>query len=276
MHRAVLTAALPAAVSRLGPMRSGVATSHRHGCHHAQQHSPIRSSSASATDRASDASDPWNKPPLALTDTIYSYLLSVTREPDVLRRLRVETASMRGSQMQVPPEQGQLLGLLVELLGARRVLEVGTYTGYSSIAMALALPDTGTLVACDVSEETMAVAKRWWREAGVEHKIEPRLGDARVTLDALIASGAANTFDVAFIDADKRAYGDYYEQLLTLVRPGGLIAVDNVLWYGRIARGDTDKATAALREFNAFVAADARVSYTMVPIGDGLSLCRKR
>ena len=155
--------------------------------------------------------------------------------------------------------------------------QVGTFTGYSSIAMALALPDDGKLVACDVSEPSFQVARKYWAEAGVGHKIEERLGDAKATLDDLIASGGAGAYDVGFVDADKRGYWEYYEKLLTLVRPGGLIATDNVLWYGRVADPEQqDKQTVAIREFNARVAADERVTHSTIPIGDGLTLCRVR
>mmetsp|Transcript_5400 Transcript_5400/g.13722 ORF Transcript_5400/g.13722 Transcript_5400/m.13722 type:complete len:163 (-) Transcript_5400:2-490(-) len=162
-------------------------------------------------------------------------------------------------------------------MGARNIVEVGTYTGYSSIAMALALPPGGRLVACDVSEESFAVARKYWAEAGVADKIDERLGDAKATLDDLIAAGGAGQYDLGFVDADKRGYWEYYEKLLTLVRPGGLIAIDNVLWYGRVADpAETDKTTAAIREFNARVAADPRVTHCTVAIGDGLTLCRVR
>lgn len=230
-----------------------------------------------ADDGGGTPEDPWNKGPIDLDARLYAYLLEHTREPEVLRRLRVETSTMRGSQMQVPPEQGALMGLLVELMGATRVVEVGTFTGYSSIAMALALPENGKLIACDVSESSFEVARRYWDEAGVAHKVEERLGDAKATLDDLIASGMENAFDVGFVDADKRGYWEYYEKLLTLVRPGGLIAIDNVLWYGRVADPEQgDKQTAAIREFNAKVANDARCTVSTIPVGDGLTLCRVR
>jgi predicted O-methyltransferase YrrM len=215
---------------------------------------------------------------LAMTEALYGYLLRTTlREPLVLQRLREETAKLPSGQMQISPEQGQLMGLLLELMGARRVLEVGTFTGYSSTAMALALPADGTLVACDLSEEWTNVARRYWREAGVESKIELRLGPARATLDTLIEAGQAGSFDFAFIDADKTAYDDYYERSLTLLRSGGLLAVDNALWSGAVA-DDTDQRenTRAIRALNAKIAADARVSSSLVPIGDGLHLARKR
>ena len=235
---------------------------------------------AAASDGGGTADDPWNKGPIDLDNRLYAYLLEHTREPEILRKLRVETATLRGSQMQVPPEQGALLRLIVELTGARRIIEVGTYTGYSSIAMALALPPApdGLLVACDSSAPSLEVARRYWAEAGVSDVVDERLGDAKATLDDLIAeSGGERTYDIGFVDADKRGYWEYYEKLLRLVRPGGLIAIDNVLWYGKVADPDVqDKQTAAIREFNAKVAADERVTHCTVPIGDGLTLCRVR
>ena len=214
---------------------------------------------------------------LAMTEALYGYLLRNTlREPQLLQRLRAETAKLPSGGMQISPEQGQLMALLLGLLGARRVLEVGTFTGYSSTVMALTLPPDGKLLACDLSEEWTKVARRYWREAGVEAKIELRLGPARGTLDALIAEGQSGSFDFAFIDADKTAYDDYYERCLTLVRPGGLVAVDNALWSGAVA-DDTDQRenTRAIRALNSKIAADARVTSSLVPIGDGLHLARK-
>lgn len=214
---------------------------------------------------------------LAMTEALYGYLLRTTlREPHVLQRLRAETAKLPSGSMQISPEQGQLMALLVRLLGARHVLEVGTFTGYSSTVMALALPPDGKLLACDLSEEWTNVARRYWREAGVESKIDLRLGPARATLDALIADGKAGSFDFAFIDADKTAYDDYYERCLTLVRPGGLVAVDNALWSGTVA-DDTDQRenTRAIRALNSKIATDPRVTSSLVPIGDGLHLARK-
>jgi caffeoyl-CoA O-methyltransferase len=215
---------------------------------------------------------------IAITDPLYDYLVRVTvREPELLVRLRRETREMRGSGMQIAPEQGQLMTLLVELIGARRALEIGTYTGYSSLCVAAALPEDGQLIACDVSEEFTAVARRYWQEAKLAHKIELRLAPALQTLDALLADGAAESFDFAFIDADKEAYDAYYERCLRLLRRGGLIAVDNALWGGSVAdpaRDDED--TRAIRALNQKVAGDARVTMSLVPIGDGLLLARKR
>ena len=237
----------------------------------------VSSTRAASTDGGGTADDPWNKGPIDLDANLYSYLLGTTREPDVLRQLRVETSTLRGSQMQVPPEQGQLMALLIELMGAKRVIEVGTYTGYSSIAMALALPTDGVLVACDTSEPSFEVARKYWKIAGVESKIEERLGDGKTTLDDLLTRDGPGHYDVGFVDADKRGYWEYYEKLLKLVRPGGLIAVDNVLWYGKVADPTVvDKQTEAIREFNRRVAEDERVTQQIVPVGDGLTLCRVR
>jgi caffeoyl-CoA O-methyltransferase len=195
----------------------------------------------------------------------------------VLRRLRDETSKLPSARMQISPEQGQLMGLLVELLGARRALEIGVFTGYSSTAVALALPPDGRLVACDLSQEWTNVARRYWREAGVESKIDLRLGPALASLDALVRDGQAGSFDFAFIDADKTSYGDYYERCLILLRAGGLLAVDNALWSGAVADpSDQRENTRAIRALNAKVSADERVSASLVPIGDGLFLARKR
>jgi caffeoyl-CoA O-methyltransferase len=178
--------------------------------------------------------------------------------------------------MQITPEQGQFMGLLSRMLNARKALEIGVFTGYSSIAVALALPDDGKLIACDVSETYTAVARRYWREAGVEHKIDLRLAPALDTLDRLIAKGESGTFDFAFIDADKKNYENYYERCLTLLRKGGVIAVDNVLWDGKVADfavQDTD--TKAIRAFNQKLHGDSRIALSMLPIGDGLTLACK-
>jgi caffeoyl-CoA O-methyltransferase len=213
-----------------------------------------------------------------LTDEVYDYLIRVSlRETDVLRRLREETAQLEQADMQIGPEQGQLMALLVELLGATRVLEIGTFTGYSALAMALALPESGRVVACDVSEEWTRVARRFWAEAGVSHKIDLRLAPALETLDALLADGRAGDFDFAFIDADKENYATYFERSLELVRVGGLVAIDNVLWSGKVADPEvTDADTQAIRSLNAKLKDDERVSLSLVPIGDGLTLARKR
>ncbi|MCA9594013.1 MAG: class I SAM-dependent methyltransferase [Myxococcales bacterium] len=215
---------------------------------------------------------------LAMSDRIHEYLLSVTlRESEPMRRLRDETAKLPNSRMQISPEQGQLMALLVELLGARQAIEVGVFTGYSALSVALALPSDGRLIACDVNEEWTAIARRYWEEAGVAAKIELRLAPALQTLDALIAEGKAGQFDFCFIDADKGNYDAYYERCLTLLRPGGLLAIDNALWGGDVADpSNQEQSTKVIRALNAKVGADARVSSSLVPIGDGLHLARKR
>jgi caffeoyl-CoA O-methyltransferase len=215
---------------------------------------------------------------IAMTEALHGYLLKTTvREPSLLARLRQETAELPNGGMQISPEQGQLMRLLVELLGVRRALEVGVFTGYSSTVVAMALPADGQLVACDVSEEWTNVARRYWREAGVESKIDLRVGPALHTLDALLAGGQAGSFDFAFIDADKTSYDGYYERCLTLVRAGGLLAVDNTLWSGAVADpSDQRDSTRVIRALNQKIAADSRVTASLVPIGDGLYLARKR
>jgi caffeoyl-CoA O-methyltransferase len=214
-----------------------------------------------------------------MPEDLHEYLLEVSlREPEVLRRLREETASHPLARMQISPEQGQLMALLVGAIGAHSAIEVGVFTGYSSIAVALALPEDGRIVACDRSEEHTAVARRYWREAGVEHKIDLRLAPALETLDLLIADGRAGEFDFAFIDADKVSYDEYFERLLELVRPGGLITVDNVLWSGRVIdpEHDDDADTIAIRRFNDKLRDDPRIAVSMVPIGDGLTIAMRR
>ena len=179
--------------------------------------------------------------------------------------------------MQIGPDQGQFMALLVELMGARNTLEVGTFTGYSALAMALALPNDGRLVACDVSEEWTAIGRPYWEEAGVADKIDLRLAPALETLDALLAEGLAGTFDFAFIDADKEGYEAYFERALELIRPGGLIALDNTLWEGKVLDPQvTDVNTEAIRRINTKLARDERVTLSLLPIGDGLTLARKR
>lgn len=213
-----------------------------------------------------------------LSDQIYQYLLSVSHpEPELLHRLRQETAQLPNASMQISPEQGQLMALLVRLMGARKTLEIGVFTGYSSLVVALALPTDGRIVACDVSEEWTSIARRYWKEAGVEQKIDLRMGHALRTLDALLRSGEGGTFDFAFIDADKHNYPAYFEKSLQLLRPGGLIAVDNVLWSGRVADPNTtDADTESIRAFNAKLRDDQRVTLSVVPIGDGLTLALKK
>ena len=209
---------------------------------------------------------------------IYDYILANSlRDRDELKRLRQETQTMPMGGMQVSPDQGQFMGLLVELIDAKRIVEVGTFTGYSSIAMALALPADGRLIACDVSDEFTSIARRYWQEAGVADKIELRLGPAVTTLDGMLAAGEAGCFDMAFIDADKENYDAYYERCLQLLRPGGLILIDNVLWGGRPADANVqDESTVAIRALNAKIHADERVTTSLLSIGDGLTLARKR
>ena len=213
-----------------------------------------------------------------LSDELYGYLLDVSlREHEVLRQLREVTAGLTESNMQIGPDQGQFMALLLELMGAERVIEVGTFTGYSALAMALALPDDGRIVACDVSEEWTAMARRHWEAAGVAHKIDLRLAPADETLRGLLSEGGSGTFDFAFIDADKGGYGTYYELVLELLRPGGLVAVDNTLWEGKVADPSvSDPDTDAIRAFNQQLKDDERVTLSLVPIGDGLTLARKR
>ena len=213
-----------------------------------------------------------------LTDTLYRYLVDHSvREPAILAELREETAGLPMAGMQIGPDQGQLLALLVKLVGARRCLEVGVFTGYSSLAVALALPPDGRIVACDVSEEWTAIARRYWKKAGVAAKIDLRLAPALGTLDALLAAGEAGRFDFAFIDADKGGYGGYYERCLQLLRAGGLIAVDNTLWSGDVADPENQKPdTVALRAFNDALHHDERVDLALLPVGDGVTLARKR
>ncbi len=215
---------------------------------------------------------------LQVTAEIYDYLLDVSlREPALLKRLREETAEHPSRGMQISPEQGQFMALLVRLMGARRCLEIGVFTGYSSLSVALAIPDDGRIVACDVNEDYTAIARRFWEEAGVAHKIDLRLGPATDTLDDLLAMGQAGGFDFAFIDADKSSYVGYFERCLQLLRPGGLVAIDNTLWAGRLVdEREQDEDCRALREFNRALHGDERVDLSLVPIGDGLSLARKR
>ena len=213
-----------------------------------------------------------------LPDRLYSYLKDVSlRESDVLVRLREETSRLSMSKMQIAPEQGQFMQLLVKALGIRRAIEVGVFTGYSSLCVALAMPEDGRIVACDVDKDWTDIARRYWKEAGIDHKIELRLAPARETLDILIAEQLENSFDFAFIDADKTGYKDYYESALALIRPGGLIAIDNTLWGGSVIdESDHSEDTQAIRDFNRHVHADERVDMSLLPIGDGLTLALKR
>ena len=216
---------------------------------------------------------------IELTQTLYDYLLAIgTRESAVARDLRAHTLSAtRAHRMQVSPEQGVFMQLLIRLLGARRTLEVGTFTGYSALVVAEALPDDGRLIACDVSGEWTAIGRPFWERAGVAGKIDLRLQPAVDTLDELIAAGDADSFDFAFIDADKANYDAYYERCLTLLRRGGVIGIDNVLWGGRVAdERAQDEDTRAIRALNLKVNGDERVDAAMLPIGDGLTLALKR
>ncbi|CAO2205774.1 unnamed protein product [Urochloa humidicola] len=213
---------------------------------------------------------------LGMTPPIYDYLLSNVREHPVLRELREETAAMRGSQMQVSPAQAQLLAMLVQILGAQRCIEVGVFTGYSSLAVALALPESGHLIACERDERCLEVAKKYYQRAGVAHKIDVKHALAVDSLRSLLDCGEASSYDFAFVDADKRMYEEYFELLLKLVRVGGLIVMDNVLWYGRVADPLVDdQKTISIRNFNKKVLEDKRVDISMVPIGDGMTICRK-
>jgi predicted O-methyltransferase YrrM len=215
---------------------------------------------------------------ITLTDPIYQYMNDVSlREAPVLRALREETAALTQRSMQIAPEQGQFMALLVRLLRARRCLEIGVFTGYSSLATALALPADGRIVACDVSEEWTAIARRYWERGGVAHKIDLHIAPATSTLDALLQQGQAGTFELAFIDADKTNYLAYYERTLQLLRPGGLVLIDNTLWSGRVADpAVNDPDTVALRELNNTLLRDERVDLSLLPVGDGLTLALKR
>jgi caffeoyl-CoA O-methyltransferase len=215
---------------------------------------------------------------IELTDELYDYLLSVSlREPQVLRRLREETADHPKAEMQISPEQGQFMAFLIRLIDARRTLELGVFTGYSALSAALALPPDGHVLACEIDEEYAAIARGWWEEAGADLKIELRLGPALDTLDELLHAGEADSFDFAFVDADKEGYREYYERCLRLVRPGGLILFDNTLWGGAVADPEaTDEATGSLRAFNDLLHDDERIDLSFLPLSDGLTLARRR
>ena len=211
---------------------------------------------------------------LNLTDDLRDYLWQKgMKEHPVLEELREETAQLPESVMQICPEQGALMANLVRLMSAKKTLEIGTFTGYSALAVALALPEDGKIVACDISEEWTAIGKKKWEQAGVAEKIELRIGTALGTLEELIQDGQQGSFDFAFIDADKANYLDYYKMCLKLVRKGGVVAIDNVLWSGSVINSEiNDVDTVAIRELNEFLAKDERVSLSMVPVGDGLTL----
>ncbi|TKY49312.1 Tricin synthase 1 [Spatholobus suberectus] len=236
----------------------------------------VRSCSTSEFVIASDENY-GNKQVVRLTPRLYDYVLKNVQEPEILRQLRGETASMRGSQMQVSPDQAQLLVMLVQILGAERCIEVGVYTGYSSLAIALVLPESGRLVACERDAKCLDVAKKYYQLAGVSHKVDVKLGLALDSLESLILNGEAGSYDFAFIDAEKRMNEKYFELLLQLVRVGGLIVIDNVLWHGKVADPLVyDPKTISIRNFNQNLMEDKRVSISMVPIGDGMTICRKR
>jgi len=215
---------------------------------------------------------------IGLDEQIYQYLCQVSlREPEILQKLRQETATHSQANMQIAPEQGQFMALLIQLMGAKKALEIGVFTGYSALAVALALPEDGKLIACDVSAEYTAIARRYWQQAGIDSKITLHIAPALTTLEQLLNNGEANTFDFVFIDADKNNYINYYEKSLTLLRPGGLIAVDNVLWDGQVANPENqENLTRSIRQFNDYLTQDERITLSLVPIADGLTLAVKR
>ncbi|XP_010413322.1 PREDICTED: uncharacterized protein LOC104699678 [Camelina sativa] len=218
-----------------------------------------------------------NKQVISLTPRLYDYVPTNVREPKILKQLREETSKLRGSQMQASPDQAQLLAMLVQILGAERCIEVGVYTGYSSLAVALVLPESGCLVACDRDSNSLEVAKRYYDLAGVSHKVNVKHGIAAESLNSMIQNGEGSSYDFAFVDADKRMYQDYFELLLQLVRVGGVIVMDNVLWHGRVSDPMVNDAkTISIRNFNKKLMDDKRVSISMVSIGDGMTICRKR
>jgi predicted O-methyltransferase YrrM len=214
---------------------------------------------------------------LTLDDTLYEYVVehSVREHPEQAK-LREATSAHKHAGMQISPEQGQAMALFCKLIGARRTIEVGVFTGYSALTVALALPADGRVLACDISKDYTDVAKPYWERAGAAHKIELVLAPARETLDARLAAGQAGQYDFAFIDADKTGYDAYYERCLKLIRPGGLIAFDNTLWNGAVARPTTDPDTLALQQLNRKLHDDERIDVALLPIGDGLTLARKR
>lgn len=213
-----------------------------------------------------------------IPENIYDYILDTTlRDQPILAELRERTSTMPGAGMQISPDQGQFMALLTKLTGATNTLEVGVFTGYSSLIVAQALPENGKITACDISEEYTAIAREFWKKAGVTHKIDLHIGPAVETLDALISDGKTGAFDLAFIDADKENYVTYYERSLILLRSGGLILIDNVLWGGRAADPEQkDESTLAIRALNASLKDDDRIDVSLIPIGDGLALARKR
>ncbi len=215
---------------------------------------------------------------LNLTESLYDYVLSVSsREPQILQQLREKTASLERAEMQISPEQGQFMAWLIQLMGAAKTLEIGVFTGYSALSVALALPEDGKIIACDVNEEWTAIGQKYWEKAGIADKIDLHLAPALTTLDHLIASGESGSFDFAFIDADKTNYLHYYERTLQLIRPGGVIMVDNVLWGGSVINPDKqDDDTIAIRQFNEHLHQDDRITLSLLPIADGLTLAIRR
>lgn len=213
-----------------------------------------------------------------LTPEVYQYLVNHSvREPAILAELRIETHKLSDSRMQICPEQGQFMAMLMEISGARKTLDIGTFTGYSALVVALALPKDGKVFAFDLSDEWTSIARQFWQRSGAGDKIELKLGPAQESLQQLIDDGQSGTFDFAFIDADKANYDHYYEQAMQLVRAGGVIAIDNVLWSGKVADPDeNDESTRAIRQLNTKVWKDERVNISMLAIGDGLTLARKR
>lgn len=215
---------------------------------------------------------------IKLTDPLYQYILDHSlRESEVCQQLRAETQKMEWSVMQIAPDQGQFMGFLIRMMGAKNIIEIGVYTGYSTLAMAYGLADDGKIIACDINKSWTDVAEKYWRKAGQQHKIELHLRPAAETLRQLLADNKASSFDFAFIDADKEAYDEYYELCLQLLVPGGVIAIDNVLWDGAVLHRDTeDGDTQAIQALNKKLKDDSRVDITMLPIGDGLTLARKK
>lgn len=214
---------------------------------------------------------------LSIDDTLYRYIVDHSaRELPAQAGLREATRDHPYAGMQIGPDQAQFLALLVKLMGARRTIEIGVFTGYSALAVALALPADGTVLACDINDEYTRVGMPFWKQAAVDHKIDLRLQPALTTLDECLAAGAQGQYDFAFIDADKRSYDAYYERCLQLIRPGGLIAIDNTLWSGRVAQTADDEDTAALQALNDKLHGDERIDLSLLTVGDGLTLARKR
>lgn len=214
---------------------------------------------------------------IGLTDALHAYVVGeAVRETALQQRLRAETRARFDAEMQIAPEQGQLFRFLVRALGVRKALEVGTFTGYSALALAMELPEDGTLDCCDVSEEFTGVAREFWEEAGVAGKIRLHIGDGAATLGRLLEEGAAGTYDFAFVDADKQGYPTYFEQCLALLRPGGVVGFDNTLWGGKVADPDAaDPETEAIRALNRLAFSHPGVTACLLPVGDGLTLAWK-